>query len=260
MKLFEMFGDEEENTNEGIADLSMNVQSIPHDPDNPFKEKAYVITTRFGKVYTFDTEEEVIQHFGKEAWERIKNGIHSRLELTKSPDSDDENLPEAKSDSLGRKFNDAVREQKTSSNGYKESVNKVISHLKEDMSTLVSKVKENKANPGKNILYQYVYEAAVNAGVRPSDLIPVTEQVRDLLKKTYVEAKRNKKQVKEDDMSDDDKFTAILDRLYNDYPDLYSQMGDEYIVGLVEDHLKRNQSGDIDEIYNAVVSELRDRG
>ena len=48
---------------EGIENWDMRVTSIPR--TEPFKLKKIVVTSKFGKTYTFDTEEDARRHFGK---------------------------------------------------------------------------------------------------------------------------------------------------------------------------------------------------
>ena len=66
---------------EGMADMNVSVSSIPKDGE--FKLKKYVIKSPGGKTYTFDTEKQAAQHFGK-SWDAIKSGDSKfKLEIRK---------------------------------------------------------------------------------------------------------------------------------------------------------------------------------
>jgi hypothetical protein len=53
---------------ENLADTQVNITSIPH--DEPLKLKAFTYTSPGGKEYTFDTEDQAKQHFGK-TWAHV---------------------------------------------------------------------------------------------------------------------------------------------------------------------------------------------
>lgn len=55
---------------EGIENWKMGVTSIPR--TEPFKLKKIVVTSKHGKTYTFDTEQEAKQHFGSN-WAKISD-------------------------------------------------------------------------------------------------------------------------------------------------------------------------------------------
>lgn len=63
---------------ESLANWNMGVQSIPRTSEWKRKAITAVMPGAMGKEYTFDTEQEAIQHFGKDAWEKIKAGAPTK--------------------------------------------------------------------------------------------------------------------------------------------------------------------------------------
>lgn len=63
---------------ESLANWNMSVQSIPRTTEWKRKAITAVMPGAMGKEYTFDTEQEAIQHFGKDAWEKIKAGVPTK--------------------------------------------------------------------------------------------------------------------------------------------------------------------------------------
>lgn len=63
---------------ESLANWQMGVQSIPRTTEWKRKAITAVMPGAMGKEYTFDTEQEAIQHFGKDAWEKIKAGVPTK--------------------------------------------------------------------------------------------------------------------------------------------------------------------------------------
>ena len=63
---------------ESLANWNMGVQSIPRTSEWKRKAITAVMPGAMGKEYTFDTEQEAIQHFGKDAWEKIKAGVPTK--------------------------------------------------------------------------------------------------------------------------------------------------------------------------------------
>ena len=64
--------DDRKDYGEGIENWDMRVTSIPR--TEPFKLKKIVVTSKFGKTYTFDTEEDARRHFGKN-WDKITDPV-----------------------------------------------------------------------------------------------------------------------------------------------------------------------------------------
>lgn len=64
--------------NENLANWNMGVQSLPR--TTPWKRKAITAISpgAWPKEYTFDTEQEAIQHFTKDSWEKIKSGVPNK--------------------------------------------------------------------------------------------------------------------------------------------------------------------------------------
>jgi hypothetical protein len=56
---------------EGIENWKMGITSIPR--TEPFKLKKIVVTSKYGKTYTFDTEEDAKRHFGSNWDSKINN-------------------------------------------------------------------------------------------------------------------------------------------------------------------------------------------
>jgi hypothetical protein len=63
--------DDRKNYGEGIEDWNMKVTSIPR--TEPFQLKKIVVKSKFGKTYTFDTEEDARRHFGSNWDSKINN-------------------------------------------------------------------------------------------------------------------------------------------------------------------------------------------
>lgn len=112
------------NKNEGIENWKMNITSIPR--TEPFKLKKIVVTSKFGKTYTFDTEQEARRYFG-ENWDKITdpvwrkaNGWKLDMNNTKAEISLDEAEYQGREVKLGKpmrgdvkKFKVYVRDPKT---------------------------------------------------------------------------------------------------------------------------------------------------
>lgn len=58
-------------TNESLANWNVGIMSMPR--TSPFKLKKIVATSPRGKTYTFDTEQEAVQHFSQTNWDKIKD-------------------------------------------------------------------------------------------------------------------------------------------------------------------------------------------
>lgn len=92
---------------ESLANWNMGVQSIPRTSEWKRKAITAVMPGAMGKEYTFDTEQEAIQHFGKDAWEKIKAGVP-----TKSGKPWEVIYADDVTEGIGEKIKGAIRREK----------------------------------------------------------------------------------------------------------------------------------------------------
>ena len=55
---------------------------------------------------------------------------------------------------------------------------------------------------------------------------------------------------------DEGAFTQVADALYNERPDLFTEHGDEFVVGTIEDVLKSGKTGNIEQAVAEVIRKL----